>query len=201
MVKRLLLLSLLVLALCGVSAVASMAGGPPPMMGPACAPPPPCPPPVCGPASYRYEAKREYITPVPAQLRKVRVVVPYLAGIAWPRKPLAFFGNPQSYPNPFTRGRWEWLVPVAEAKWNFYETGPAYWKDTGAPAWAPIPTKVALWKDDCEGRFATARARIWETIPRCVYVKANYIKCKPVCPPPCPVPMAPPPPMPMKVKK
>jgi len=200
MVKRLLLLSLLVLALCGASTVASLAGGPPapPMMGPACAPPPPCPPPICGPAAYRYEAKREFITPVPAQLRKVRVVVPYLAGVAWPRTPLAFFGNPQSWPNPFTRGRWEWLVPVAEAKWSFAEKYPMWDK------LAPLPAgvlKQAHWKDDCEGSFVGGWVHPGVSRPRCVYVKANYIKCKPVCPPPCPVPMAPPPPMPMKVKK
>jgi len=35
-------------------------------------------------------------------------------------------------------------------------------------------------------------------VPRCVYVKANYVKCPPVC---GPVPMAAPPPMPMKVMK
>ena len=114
----------------------------------------------------------EVITPVPAQLRKVRVVAPYLAGIAWPRTPLAFYGNPQAYPNPIAPGRYEWLVPVTDIKVEHFD-------------------KVYDWprgKDRC---------CIYNNVPRCVYVKANYIKMKPVCG----VPMAPPPPMPCKVKK
>ena len=51
---------------------------------------------------------------MPAQLRKVRVVAPYLAGVAWPRTPLAFYGNPQTFPNPIALGRYEWLVPAVE---------------------------------------------------------------------------------------
>jgi hypothetical protein len=154
MVKRLLLLSLLVVALCGMSTVV-FAGGP--VCGPGYAPVPPGPPPIGGPASTSYSVVREQICPVPAQLRKVRVVAPYLAGIAWPRTPLAFFGNPQTFPNPIAPGRYEWLVPVVEIK------------------------------NDPGGKN-----------PRCVYVKANYVKQKPYC---GPVPMAPPPPMPCKVKK
>ena len=53
MVKRLFLLSLLVLALCGASTVMSFAGGPP-LAGIAYMPPPPGPPPVCGPAATNY---------------------------------------------------------------------------------------------------------------------------------------------------
>jgi hypothetical protein len=100
MVKRLFLLSLMVLAVCGASAGISMAGGPP--AGPCVMPPPgpPCPPPLCGPAKTTFSQVKEQIVPVPAQLRRVRVVAPYLAGIAWPRTPLAFFGNPQTFPNP-----------------------------------------------------------------------------------------------------
>ena len=64
----------------------------------------------------------EVITPVPAQLRKVRVVAPYLAGVAWPRTPLAFFGNPQTFPNPMAPGRYEWLVPVTDIKNEHYWT-------------------------------------------------------------------------------
>jgi hypothetical protein len=79
-------------------------------------PPPPPPPPICGPASTSYSVVRESICPIPAQLRKVRVVAPYLAGIAWPRTPLAFGGNPQTYPDPIAPGRYEWLVPVVEIK-------------------------------------------------------------------------------------
>jgi len=155
MVKRLLLLSLLVLALCGASTLVSFAGGAPAAgMYP---PPPPGPPPFCGPAATTYSVEREQICPVPAQLRKVRVVAPYLAGTCWPRTPLPFFGNVQTYPNPVAPGRYEWLVPVVEIK-----------NDPGA-------------KD-----------------PRCVYVKANYVKTKPFC---GPVPMAAPQPMPIKVKK
>jgi hypothetical protein len=93
-------------------------------------------------------------------------VVPYLAGIAWPRKPLDFFGNPQTYPNPYGPGRYEWLVPAVEVKNEHFWTG--------------------------KGPCCTE-----EKFPRCVYVKANYIKtCGPG-----PVPMAPPPPMPMKMMK
>ncbi len=167
MVKRLLLLGVVVLAFTGLSAVTSVAGGPP--AAPAMCPPPgpPTPPPMAGPAVTRYEVVKEQICPVPAQLRRVRVVVPYLAGLAWPRKPLAFFGNLQTYPNPWVAGRYEWLVPAVEVKnehtWSFQD-------------WCCNEHKV----------------------PRCVYVKASYVKqpCGPG-----PVPMAPPPPMPMKVRK
>jgi len=113
MVKRLLLLSLSVLVLCGAGATMSVAGGPaaaaynaPPAV--------PGPPPICGPLETSYQAVREQTAPVPAQLRRVRVVAPYLSGIAWPRKPLAFVGNPQTFPNPVGPGRYEWLVPAAE---------------------------------------------------------------------------------------
>jgi hypothetical protein len=155
MVKRVFLLSFLVLALCGASTVV-FAGGP------VCGPggygmAPPGPPPIGGPVSTSHSVVREQICPVPAQLRKVRVVAPYLAGIAWPRTPLAFFGNPQTYPDPIAPGRYEWLVPVVEIK-----------NDPGGDN------------------------------PRCVYVKANYVKQKPYC---GPIPMARPPAMPCKVKK
>lgn len=154
MVKRLFLLGLTVAAFTGVSVLISFAGGPVAPM--ACPPGPPGPPPIAGPAKTSYEIVKEQICPVPAQLRKVRVVAPYLAGIAWPRTPLAFVGNIQTFPNPIAPGRYEWLVPAVEVK-----------NDPGG-------TKA----------------------PRCVYVKANYVKQ------PCgPVPMAPPPPMPMKVRK
>jgi hypothetical protein len=164
MVKRLLLLSLLVLALCGASAAVSFAGG---AVGQAYMPPPPGPPPLCGPAKTEFESKKVVITPIPAQLRKVRVVAPYLAGVAWPRTPIVFSLNPQTYPDSIGTGRYEWLVPVTEIKNEHYDTFP----------------------DPC---CKTHK------VPRCVYVKANYIKC----PPPCgPVPLAPPPPLPCKVKK
>jgi len=163
MVKRLFLLSLLVLALCGASSVVTFAGGP--GAGAGYMPPPPGPPPLCGPAETKYNMVREVITPIPAQLRKVRVVAPYLAGVAWPRTPLAFFGNPQTYPIAWAPGRYEWLVPVTEIKNEHFDTFP----------------------DPC---CKTHK------VPRCVYVKANYIK--PSC---SPIPMAPPPPMPCKVKK
>ena len=165
MVKRLLLLSLLVLALCGASTAVSMAGGP--GAGQAYMPPPPGPPPICGPAKTTFESKKVVITPVPAQLRRVRVVAPYLAGVAWPRTPIVFSLNPQTYPDSIGPGRYEWLVPVTEIKNEHYDTFP----------------------DPC---CKTHK------VPRCVYVKANYVKCPPVC---GPVPMAPPPPMPSKVKK
>jgi hypothetical protein len=170
MVKRLFLLSLLVLALCGASTM-SFAGGPG-GGGSVCMPPPPGLPPVCGPAATNYSQVTEVITPVPAQLRKVRVVAPYLAGIAWPRTPLAFFGNPQTFPNPIAPGRYEWLVPVTDIKVEHF---------TNEYAWPK----------------GTDRCCLEQKVPRCVYVKANYIKMKPVCG----VPMAPPPPMPCKVKK
>jgi hypothetical protein len=115
MVKRLLLLSLLVLALCGASTMISIAGGPSAGQGYG-VPQPPGPPPMSGPISNSYSVVREQICPVPAQLRKVRVVAPYLAGLAWPRTPLAFAGNAQTYPNPVAPGRYEWLVPAAEIK-------------------------------------------------------------------------------------
>jgi hypothetical protein len=166
MVKRLFLLSLLVLALCGASTAISVAGGPAPMGG-QMMPPPPGLPPVCGPAATNYSQVKEEIVPVPAQLRKVRVVAPYLAGVAWPRTPLAFYGNPQCYPNPIAIGRYEWLVPAVEVKNEYFDT----------------------FMDPCCKSHK---------VPRCVYVKANYVKQKPVC---GPIPMAPPPPMPSKVKK
>jgi len=154
MVKRFLLLGLLVLAFAGMSAVSSFAGGPVCGYGP---PVPPGPPPIGGPASTSYSVVREQICPVPAQLRRVRVVAPFLAGIAWPRTPLAFAGNPLSWAHPVVRGRYEWLVPAVEIK------------------------------NDPGGKN-----------PRCVYVKANYVKPKPYC---GPVPVAPPPPFPCKVRK
>ena len=158
MVKRLLLLSLLVLAFAGMSAVCSVAGGPPAPACPSYGPPaPPGPPPIGGPVSTSYSVVREQICPVPAQLRRVRVVAPYLAGIAWPRTPLAFGGNPQTWAHPVAPGRYEWLVPAQEIN------------------------------NDPGGKN-----------PRCVYVKANYIKRKPFC---GPVPVAAPPVMPCKVTK
>ena len=166
MVKRLFLLSLLVLVLCGASTAISVAGGPA-GGGQAYMPPPPGLPPVCGPAATSYSSVKEEIVPIPAQLRKVRVVAPYLAGVAWPRTPLAFYGNPQCYPNPIAIGRYEWLVPAVEVKNEYFDT----------------------FLDPC---CQTHK------VPRCVYVKANYVKQKPVC---GPVPMAPPCPMPTKVKK
>lgn len=163
MVKRLLLLSLMVLTLCAASTAISVAGGPAPA-GPSVMPPgPPCPPPMCGPAKTSYSQVKEQIAPVPAQLRTVRVVAPYLAGIAWPRTPLPFFGNPQTFPNPLALGRYEWLVPVVEIRKEHHWT----YKD-----WCCKTHKV----------------------PRCVYVKANYVRCPPAC---GPVPMAAPPAMPM----
>ena len=166
MVKRLVLLSLIVIALCGASTVISVAGGP--AGGAAVCPPgPPGLPPMCGPAATSYSQVKEVITPIPAQLRKVRVVAPYLAGVAWPRTPLAFYGNPQTYPNPIALGRYEWLVPAVEIKNEHFD----------------------LFPDPC---CKTHK------VPRCVYVKANYVKMKPVC---GPIPMAHQPPMPMKVKK
>ncbi len=167
MVKRLLLLSLMVLTLCAASSAISLAGGPA-MTGPSVMPPgPPCPPPLCGPAKTSYSQVKEQIAPVPAQLRSVRVVAPYLAGIAWPRTPLPFFGNPQTFPNPLALGRYEWLVPVVEIRKEHFWT----YKD-----WCCKTHKV----------------------PRCVYVKANYVRCPPAC---GPVPMAAPAPMPTKVMK
>jgi hypothetical protein len=122
---------------------------------------------MCGPAKTSYSVVREQIAPIPAQLRRVRVVAPYLAGIAWPRTPLAFSGNPVTFPNPIAPGRYEWLVPVVEVK------------------------KEHTWemKDPCCNTIK---------VPRCVYVKANYVRlpCGPM-----PVPVAPPPPMPCKVTK
>jgi hypothetical protein len=166
MVKRLILLSLMVLTLCAASSAISVAGGP--SGGPSVMPPgPPCPPPLCGPAKTSYSQVKEQIAPVPAQLRTVRVVAPYLAGIAWPRTPLPFFGNPQTFPNPLALGRYEWLVPVVEIR------------------------KEHTWsyKDWCCKEHK---------VPRCVYVKANYVRCPPAC---GPVPMAAPPAMPTKVMK
>jgi len=168
MVKRLLLLSLLVLALCGLSTAMSSAGGPAPCPSVGAPPPPVIPPWLNGPAATKYSVKREQICPIPAQLRKVRVVAPYLAGIAWPRKPLAFYSNPQTYPTKWAPGRYEWLVPVVGIK------NEHYWKLK-----LPFCSKS-------------------EKIPRCVYVKANYIKgnCGPTCGP-APMPM--PGPMPMNI--
>jgi hypothetical protein len=167
MVKRLLLLSLLVLALCGVGTMMSFAAGPAPHPGVAPPPPPPVIPPwLCGPAASKYSVKREQIVPIPAQLRKVRVVAPYLAGIAWPRKPLPFLTNPQTWPDKWAPGRYEWLVPVVGIK------NEHYWKLK-----LPFCCKT-------------------KKIPRCVYVKANYLRCGGWGP----VPVAPPPPMPCKVR-
>lgn len=174
MVKRLLLVSFVVVSLCGVTS--AFAGGPaaPAAPAPSFMPPPPGLPPLCGPAATQYQQVKEEICPVPAQLRRVRVVAPYLGGVAWPRKPLAFFGNPQTYPNPIALGRYEWLVPAVEIK--------------------PENEKYWTFTDPCCKEHK---------VPRCVYVKANYVKTK-CAPPMCgpgPVPMAPPPPMPMKVSK
>jgi len=163
MVKRLLLLSLLVLALCGASAVVCSAGGP---AGQSYMPPPPGVPPICGPARTMYQSRKEVITPVPAQLRRVRVVAPYLAGVAWPRTPIVFALNPQTYPDSIGTGRYEWLVPVVEIKNEHYDSFP----------------------DPC--------CKVHK-VPRCVYVKANYVKTKPIC---GPVPMGPPAPMPYPCK-
>jgi hypothetical protein len=121
MVKRMLLVSLLVLTLCGASTMMSIAGGPPACApgaagAPGYVPQPPGPPPMNGPVTTGYSAVREQICPIPAQLRRVRVVAPYLAGLAWPRTPLAFGGNVQSFPDPIAPGRYEWLVPAAEFK-------------------------------------------------------------------------------------
>jgi hypothetical protein len=69
---------------------------------------------MCGPAATAYSIEKHQIVPIPAQLRRVRVVAPYLAGIAWPRTPLAFGGNPMTYAHPVAPGRYEWLVPVVE---------------------------------------------------------------------------------------
>jgi anaerobic selenocysteine-containing dehydrogenase len=63
----------------------SVAGGPAPMGG-QMMPPPPGLPPVCGPAATDYSQLKEEIVPVPAQLRKVRVVAPYLAGVNAPTR-------------------------------------------------------------------------------------------------------------------
>ncbi len=166
MVKRLLILSLLVLALCGFGTMTAFSGGAP---APGFVPPPPSVPQwgVRGPAASSYAVQREVIAPVPAQLRSVRVVAPYLAGIAWPRAPIAFLSNPQCFPDNWAPGRYEWLVPVVDVKKEHY------------------------W--DLKLPFCCKS----EKIPRCVYVKANYVKG-------CgfgPVPIAPPPPMPMKVRK
>jgi hypothetical protein len=102
------------------------------------------------------------------------VVAPYLGGVAWPRTPLAFFGNPQSYPNPIALGRYEWLVPAVEIK----EENQKFWTYT----------------DPCCREHK---------VPRCVYVKANYVRqrCAPPMCGPGPVPMGPPPAMPVKVSK
>lgn len=164
MVKRLLLLSLLVLALCGASTVVCLAGGP--AGGQSYMPPPPGVPPIGGPAKTTFMSKKEVITPIPAQLRRVRVVAPYLAGVAWPRTPIVFSLNPQTYPDSIGTGRYEWLVPVVEIKNEHYDSFP----------------------DPC--------CKVHK-VPRCVYVKANYVKMKPAC---GPVPMGPPAPMPYPAK-
>jgi len=160
---------------------------------------------VCGPVATEYSVVKEQISPVPAQLRRVRVVVPYLAGIAWPRTPLAFFGNPQTFPNPVGPGRYEWLVPAVEVmkehNWDLIRMDKLTLYN--------IEDKKKLdWPDDCVESTKKNRvaALSVEKMPRCVYVKANYLKpqCAPMCcpPPACgPVPMAPPPPMPAKVTK
>lgn len=140
MVKRLLLLSLMVLALCGAGTLMSFAGGPAaPSHG--YMPSPPGPPPFCGPVASKHTIVREQICPVPAQLRKVRVVAPFLSGIAWPKTPLAFFGNPQTYPDPIAPGRYEWLVPVT-APTNDHKGRCVYVKANYVkqkPACGPIP--------------------------------------------------------------
>jgi hypothetical protein len=142
MVKRLLILSLLVLAVCGAGTM-SFAGGPAPVAaGSEIMPAPPCPPPVCGPVQSKYSVVREQITPVPAQLRRVRVAAPYLAGVAWPRTPLAFFGNAQTYPNPIAPGRYEWLVPVGDLKSDAYKDRCVYVKANyikQKPFCGPVP--------------------------------------------------------------
>ncbi len=120
MVKRLFLLSLMVLALCGASVVIPLLAVPPAALAicrhlrdfPLC---------VVRLLPIIPQVKEE-IVPVPAQLRKVRVVAPYLAGVAWPRTPLAFFGNPQTFPNPIALGRYEWLVPAVEVKNEHFDT-------------------------------------------------------------------------------
>lgn len=158
MVKRLFVLSLMVLVL-GAGALISMAGGPAgPPAGAQMMPPPPGLPPLCGPASTSFSTVREEIVPVPAQLRRVRVVAPYLAGVAWPRTPLAFYGNVQTFPNPIALGRYEWLVPAVDIKNEHFDT----------------------FLDPCCKTHQ---------VPRCVYVKANYVRQRPMC---GPVPMAPP---------
>jgi hypothetical protein len=158
MVKRMLLVSLMVLALCGASTLTSIAGPAPCGPGPAgtgqYVPQPPGPPPMSGPVTTGYEAVREQICPIPAQLRRVRVVAPYLAGLAWPRTPLAFGGNVQSFPDPIAPGRYEWLVPAAEIKHfpgRCVYVKANYVRGTCGPrrgAWAPpppmpAPTRVA----------------------------------------------------------
>ena len=85
-------------------------------------PPPPGLPPHVWSCHHQLFPGNGVITPVPAQLRRVRVVAPYLAGIAWPRTPLAFYGNPQAYPNPIAPGRYEWLVPVTDIKVEHFDT-------------------------------------------------------------------------------
>lgn len=168
MVKRLILLGLLALALCASGALICSAGGPVCPTANVMPPGPPAPPPMRGPAETQYQVVREQIAPIPAQLRRVRVVAPYLAGIAWPRTPLAFGGNLQTFPNPIAPGRYEWLVPVVEVR------------------------KEHSWEmlDRCCNT---------QKFPRCVYVKANYVRL-PRCGP-MPMPVAPPPPMPCKVTK
>ncbi len=146
MVKRLLLLSLLVLVMCGAGATLSVAG--PAAGGPAYNVPPvvPGPPPICGPVQSSYSVVREQTTPVPAQLRRVRVVAPYLAGIAWPRKPLAFVGNAQTFPNPIAPGRYEWLVPAAEIQYmkdRCVYVKANYVRQPCGPAFGPGPVPMA----------------------------------------------------------
>jgi len=153
MVKRLLLLSLMVLVLCGAGATMSVAGGPA-AGGPGYTPVPnvPGPPPICGPVQSSYQVVREQTCPVPAQLRRVRVVAPYLAGLCWPRKPLAFVGNPQTFPNPIAPGRYEWLVPAAEiayqkdrcvyVKANYVRQPPCGPGPVSMPAPPPMPARL-----------------------------------------------------------
>ena len=98
MVKRLFLLSLLVLALCGASTIC-FAGGP--AGGCAYMPPPPGLPPLCGPAATNYSQVTEVITPVPAQLRRVRVVAPYLSRYSVAAHTSSILRKPTGFSEPY----------------------------------------------------------------------------------------------------